>query len=138
VSLLPLLYDLILGTIDFLNGWDVDALQRAIDKCTQNSGVIEDCANDLELLSDAEMQQCSNPSRVDENIDGVLDTLPGCNPVQQGPGRATPQSNCGKTAPRILSADQVGFIKKDIPKWDGVGCAQDNLQNRLLPTKFAE
>ncbi|PVF92304.1 WSC-domain-containing protein [Serendipita vermifera] len=122
---------------DFLNGWDVDALQRAIDKCTQNSGVIEDCANDLELLSDDEMQQCSKPSRVDENIDGVLDTLPGCNPVQQGPGRATPQT-CNKPVPNILSADQVSFIKKDIPKWDGVGCAKDNLQNRLLPNKFTD
>jgi hypothetical protein len=121
-----------------LNGWDINALQTAIDKCTQQSGVIEDCQQYLELLSDAEMQDCVNPSRVDEDLSGWLPSLPGCNPVQTGPGRATPQTCPQKTTPAILSLDQVSFIKQDVPLWDGVGCAQDDLNNRLLSKKFTE
>ena len=125
---------------DFLNGWDADALARAVSKCTQQSGVIEDCAADLELLSDDEMKDCVNPSKVDEVTTGWLPSLPGCNAITSGPDRATPAKDgtCGKNVPGILSADQVGFFKKSVPFWDPVGCAADSLNNRLLPKKFTE
>jgi Domain of unknown function (DUF1996) len=125
---------------DFLNGWDQDALTTAVQKCTQQSGVIEDCAADLELLSDEEMGDCVNPSRVDEVTTGWLQSLPGCNAISGGPARATSvkDGTCGKPAPGILSADQVGFLKKTVPYWDPVGCATDSLSNRLLPNKFTE
>lgn len=122
---------------DFLNGWDETALATAINKCTQESGVIEDCAADLELWEDADMNDCRNPPQVDEITTGWLTTLPGCNTVQSGPGNSV-ASACGKAVPPILSKDQVRFIKQDIPLWDGVGCAQDNLNNRLLPQKYTE
>ncbi|CAG7855277.1 SubName: Full=Related to glyoxal oxidase {ECO:0000313/EMBL:CCA74889.1} [Serendipita indica DSM 11827] len=121
---------------DFLNGWDIAALQRALDKCTQDSGRIEDCAGDLELQDDSLMKDCINPTRVAENTLGWLPALPGCNPVTYGPGRASPQA-C-PTVPSILSLDQVGFEKKDVPFWDPVGCAKDDLNNRLLPRKFSD
>ena len=35
-------------------------------------------------------------------LGGVLSTLPGCNPIQAGPGKATQQSGCG--APTLLGA----------------------------------
>lgn len=125
---------------DFMNGWDQDALATAVQKCTQQSGLIEDCSADLELLSDDEMQDCVNPSRVSEETNGWLPSLPGCNPITSGPDRATPvkDGTCGKQVPAILSADQVGFLKTTVPFWDPVGCAADSLGNRLLPTRFTE
>jgi hypothetical protein len=121
---------------DFLNGWDETALATAINDCTSNSGVIQDCGASLELFTDDEMSQCRNPDQVDEVVTGWLDTLPGCNPVQDGPQAATKITSCGKPTPAILSLDQVSFIQQNIPLWDGVGCAQDNLNARVLPNKF--
>jgi hypothetical protein len=91
-------------------------------------------------LSDDVMGDCVNPTRVDEITTGWLPSLPGCNPISGGPAKATSvkDGTCGKPAPGILSADQVGFLKKTVPLWDPVGCAADSLQNRLLPTKFTE
>lgn len=123
---------------DFLNGWEPQALERAINECTTNSGVIEDCASIIELYSNEEMDDCRNPAQVDEVIDGWLDSLPGCNTVQFGPERATKGGECGKMTPAILSKNEVGFIRQDVPQWDGVGCAQDNLGARLLPNQFTE
>jgi len=125
---------------DFLNGWNQDALARAVAGCTQTSGVIEDCGANLELQTDEEMNDCVVPSRVGENTIGWLPSLPGCNPVTSGPDRATPvpDGTCGKSIPPILSADQVGFLKTTVPYWDPVGCAPDSLNNRVFPQRFAE
>ena len=43
---------------------------------------------------------------------GVLSALPGCNPIQQGPGNATPRSGCG--APTTLSG-----VVNSVPKTPG-------------------
>ncbi|KAG8805605.1 hypothetical protein FRC17_005437, partial [Serendipita sp. 399] len=120
---------------DFLNGWDRVALQRALDNCNQESGRIEDCPGFIDLLTDDQMKDCVNPSRVNEVTNGWLNTLPGCNPVTYGPGRATPQSGCNGAGgnEKILSKNQVGFVRKDIPLLDPVGCARDNKGARLLP-----
>ncbi|KAG8791214.1 hypothetical protein FRC16_000499 [Serendipita sp. 398] len=119
---------------DFLNGWDVPALQRALDNCNQDSGRIEDCPGFIDLLTDQQTSVCVNPTRVNEVTEGWLNTLPGCNPVSPGPGRATPQSGCNGAGgnEKILSKDQVGFVRKDLPFLDPVGCAKDNKQARLL------
>ena len=37
---------------DFLNGWDVELLQSAVDECISDSGDVEDCGV-FELRSDA-------------------------------------------------------------------------------------
>jgi hypothetical protein len=122
---------------DFLNGWDQDALTTALQKCTQDSRVIEDCQADL---SNNEMADCVNPSRVDKVTTRWLPSLPGCNTISGGPACAMSVKDgmCGKPVPAILSADQVGFLKKTVPYWDSVGCAADSLTNRLLPTRFTE
>lgn len=41
---------------DFRNGWRKEALQAAINGCTQESGVIEDCQHVLKLQSNEEMK----------------------------------------------------------------------------------
>ncbi|KAK7747605.1 hypothetical protein SLS62_009016 [Diatrype stigma] len=92
---------------DFLNGWDVPTLQRAIDTCTDDSGVIERCGA-LTLRSDDDMKACRVLPRVAEPYSGLLAVLPGCNPIQSGPEEAVPRpaSDCPGVATEI-SADPV-------------------------------
>ncbi|KAF8158279.1 hypothetical protein B0H34DRAFT_846084 [Crassisporium funariophilum] len=87
---------------DFQNGWDTNALQNAIDQCDNpndetGSGKTEACRF-LTVLPVAQADQCRTPAIVKETIDGKLAKLPGCNPIQSGPGDATmySDSNCPK------------------------------------------
>ncbi|TGO48765.1 hypothetical protein BCON_0230g00080 [Botryotinia convoluta] len=81
---------------DFVNGWDVPTLQRAVNECTDESGVIEKCPV-FKLTTNEVANGCRVPPSVHEQISGVLPKLPGCNEVQNGPGNASPQSGCGAT-----------------------------------------
>ncbi|KPV72855.1 uncharacterized protein RHOBADRAFT_55528 [Rhodotorula graminis WP1] len=65
---------------DFQNGWDVPILQRAMDECTSDSGVIEECKV-LELYDRAVEPACRKTPDVNEVVLGTLKKLPGCNPV---------------------------------------------------------
>jgi len=77
---------------DFLNGWDVDLLQEAIDQRTENSGDIGACGILKPYLQSTDDQnKCKRSSNVNEPVSGVLASLPGCNSVQAGPANATPQ-----------------------------------------------
>jgi len=78
---------------DYVFGWKGDALQKAMDTCTDIGGVPTSCKA-LTTISDAEMNKCMQAPRVQEKTDGYLPTLPGCNPVQAGPVTATAGS-CG-------------------------------------------
>lgn len=85
---------------DFLNGWDVTALQNAIDHCNNpndatGSGDTEACSY-LTVQSSSAANNCKISPSVSETTTGVLYTLPGCNPLQFGPGDATIYSdnNC--------------------------------------------
>lgn len=83
---------------DFFNGWDVDILQEAIDTCNDDSGLVSDCpVFDTITNSVAESQWCQIPAQVDEDIKGPLAALPGCNPVTDGPGEASPVTDCAVT-----------------------------------------
>jgi len=80
---------------DFMNGWDRSVLSRAVTQCTAASGVIEDCPvfqNEGRFNTDAEMSSCAAPNPSGEPISGgvVLDHLPGCVAVTEGPAPATP------------------------------------------------
>jgi hypothetical protein len=79
---------------DFLNGWDVELLQEAVDECTSDSGDVEDCGV-FRLRSDGVAGSCIVVSEVEERVDGWLERLPGCNVVQGGPGEAVPGLGCG-------------------------------------------
>ncbi|GAA5897600.1 hypothetical protein JCM6882_003529 [Rhodosporidiobolus microsporus] len=90
---------------DFLNGWDVDVLQKAVDECTADSGVIEDCpVFDLYDYDDPD-SRCWQTSAVDEVVTGTLDKLPGCNPVDYGPEDVTVCSE--DNPPSLLSTITV-------------------------------
>ncbi|KAF7887425.1 hypothetical protein EAF00_009719 [Botryotinia globosa] len=81
---------------DFVNGWDVPTLQRAVNECTDESGVIEKCPV-FKLTTNEVANGCRVPPSVHEQTSGVLSKLPGCNEVQNGPENASPQSGCGAT-----------------------------------------
>ncbi|EJD54381.1 WSC-domain-containing protein [Auricularia subglabra TFB-10046 SS5] len=115
---------------DFLSGWDTAVLQKAIDECTNDSGNISDCPV-LKLRSDEDMSNCIMPPRVPDLIDGWVNRLPGCNPVQPGPGRAKVYPNCDATK-KMLSKSEATFLTK-VDGWTPLGCARDDMSKRAMP-----
>lgn len=122
---------------DFVNGWDGEVLQRAITRCTDDSGVIERCA-EFTLIPDDDMRACKVLPRVDEKVtSGVLPALPGCNPVQSGPQLATSPTSCPvpsypteiASSPILPFTDVIGTLG-----WRYVACGLDgnNLPGRTL------
>ncbi|KAK3491444.1 hypothetical protein B0T13DRAFT_74989 [Neurospora crassa] len=80
---------------DFMNGWDEDFLQQAVNTCTNLSGRIQDCPI-FNIQSEAEQNQCTfdkNPevsqmlkSSLNEKTTGVIgDSLPGGVKIAYGP-----------------------------------------------------
>ncbi|KAI0973903.1 WSC domain-containing protein [Xylaria arbuscula] len=116
---------------DFLNGWDIPTLQKAINECTAASGNIEECGA-FTLRNDDDMKACKVLPRVNETVSGILQALPGCNAVQAGPEPAIQQPNCTDVAeigdpilPFTDMSKQMG--------WKYVACAQDPAgQSRTL------
>ena len=98
---------------DYVFGSEGDALQSAMDKCTSIRGRPTNCT-ELKIQTDEEMNACAQAPRVDEKIGAgecelwcrrlfraplmncyaVIEALPGCNPIQQGPEPATLISGC--------------------------------------------
>ena len=79
---------------DFLNGWDVNVLQQAVENCTADSGVLEDCSvfTSQNLLNNNTV--CSAAKTFKEPVLGQLSSLPGCNPVSIGPASAVSSPPC--------------------------------------------
>ncbi|VDC06984.1 unnamed protein product [Peniophora sp. CBMAI 1063] len=78
---------------DFYNGWNQDILQQAVDQCTNDSGVLEDCGvftGQNLIISDDTANSCSATDPIGVNVDGVLPYLPNCVAIQDGPQEATP------------------------------------------------
>ncbi|TDZ21842.1 hypothetical protein Cob_v005236 [Colletotrichum orbiculare MAFF 240422] len=91
---------------DFLNGWDISVLQQAVTQCTDSSGNLEKCKV-FQFFDDEMRNGCRVPVKVNEPVTGQLNTLPGCNSVQDGPQNAQPQADCGATTQ--ISEPQWGF-----------------------------
>ncbi|KZP14800.1 hypothetical protein FIBSPDRAFT_867937 [Athelia psychrophila] len=78
---------------DFQSGWDQTAMQNAIDHCNNpndstGSGNTTACPY-LTVIDAAVANTCKINPVVNEATGGVLAKLPGCNPIQAGPGNAT-------------------------------------------------
>lgn len=79
-------------SVDFINAWNVDILQKATDQCTNDSGRIEDCGvletHDLNTAAYTDSPTCRKTTSVNELVTGNLEKLPGNNPIQKGPDNA--------------------------------------------------
>jgi len=85
---------------DFQNGWDTTALQNAIDKCNNpndatGQGDTAACTY-LTVIDASVANECKLSPAFSEQTGGNLTYLPGCNPLQYGPGDSTiySDSNC--------------------------------------------
>lgn len=115
---------------DFYNGWDQDILQQAVDQCTNDSGVLEDCGvftGQNLIITDDAANSCSAIDPVGVPVDGVLDFLPNCVAIQDGPQEAkpgvltpgcTPVSSTNTTAPKssapTASSSQANSVTSGI------------------------
>ncbi|KAL8959074.1 MAG: hypothetical protein Q9193_003998 [Seirophora villosa] len=86
--------------MDFLNGWKPGVLAKAIRGCDiGNTGDPLDspqCFGAGSVQSEADKEACTIAPVVKQDIGnkGALNALPGCNPIQPGPGLATKATNC--------------------------------------------
>ncbi|ORY87960.1 hypothetical protein BCR37DRAFT_390463 [Protomyces lactucae-debilis] len=75
---------------DFVNGWDFNVLQQAIDTCTADSGVFTDCKL-FDVIDYQTAAKCQKQPGTTEQVTGTMSKLPGNNPVTYGPGPASMQ-----------------------------------------------
>ena len=104
-------------------------LQEAIDTCNDEGGDINECGA-VTLQPNSVTDGCILERSVHEDVDNVLDTLPGCNPISAGPEDAEPVTGCGAT-------DEIGtpiHYYKDMTAegWAWMGCTVDSQASRVL------
>ncbi|KAI5924067.1 hypothetical protein F4810DRAFT_143444 [Camillea tinctor] len=104
---------------DFINGWDEDFLQNAVDECTNLSGRVEDCSvftNNGPLQTLDEMTSCKfdmPSSLLDENCAALnLASLPGNVQIQYGPQEATAGGHSSGSNPFDDFTSFVGSVFK--------------------------
>ncbi|KFZ08439.1 hypothetical protein V502_09355 [Pseudogymnoascus sp. VKM F-4520 (FW-2644)] len=78
---------------DFVNGWDVPTLQKAVTECTNLSGVVEDC-HVFDFFADDKVDTCKIQPTISEEIQGTLAALPGCNTPSGEGARAVAAKDC--------------------------------------------
>ncbi|KAK2061374.1 hypothetical protein LY76DRAFT_507915 [Colletotrichum caudatum] len=89
---------------DFIAAWDEDVLQKIIDTCNAGSSGMDKCPGLLKGLNTD--KDCTIPSPLNEVTDGVLQSLPGDNPLSGfsfgpllGGGAAVKPVNPASSAP---------------------------------------
>ncbi|KAL6708576.1 hypothetical protein ACN47E_002557 [Coniothyrium glycines] len=115
---------------DFLNGWDIAVLQRAIDLCGDGIARPEECPA-VTMFTREQSSACKLPASVTENVKGRLAKLPGCNPVTYGPDRAVRQQ-CDDTA-TLGAFDTRSVDLTQLLRWEYLGCGSDAVAARALP-----
>ena len=112
---------------DFMNGWDVDVLQDAVDNCHNMNGDINACQVLKPYIDQDAAHACTLTSQVvNEDVQGPLSALPGCNPIQVPTG----------SAPKCAApAAQPGFkstVDPLVSGWTDVGCIAEGSGGRAL------
>lgn len=109
---------------DFLNGWEKGVLEKATAQtggcncgCGCGQTEMEQCfgAENVNKNEDTEFQQCSVMGANSAEAAPVLDTLPGCNPIQSGPADATAASGPGCTAAPVAGGDKSSAVASMTP-----------------------
>lgn len=126
---------------DFMNGWKTDVLTAAIKQCLNNdslNGEISKCPPLAASTTPFFSTNCpERPPIVNETVRGIVDKLPGCNPVTKGPGRA-PQQICAtqpplnKIIPDTGAAAVEPSVGDKVGTWAYVGCAAELSNSRSL------
>ncbi|MCJ1402937.1 hypothetical protein MMC11_006158 [Xylographa trunciseda] len=121
---------------DFVNGWDVQLLQNAINEfTTDNAGDADNVYyNNYFTAPAVSGQQCSLPPMVNEQVTGLLDALPGCNPVTNTPG---PVSDCAATKTLGTYTSSI-FTDETSKGWAYLGCGVDTYGNPALQGPFQD
>ncbi|VUC23469.1 unnamed protein product [Clonostachys rosea] len=90
---------------DFMAGWDTDILQNVIDNCNTGNGGMLKCPGVEE-----NKEKCTIETPVDEIIGGVLDQLPGNNPISGwGVGaNPAPQPSGSSSSSAVASSTAAG------------------------------
>ncbi|KAL8720556.1 MAG: hypothetical protein Q9225_002602 [Loekoesia sp. 1 TL-2023] len=109
--------------MDFLNGWKPGVLAKAIKGCDiGNTGDPLDspqCFGPGSVQSESDKQACTIAPVVNQDIgkNGPLNQLPGCNPIQAGPGPATKATNCagGSVSPPTSVSKPITSSKGAFP-----------------------
>jgi hypothetical protein len=114
---------------DFLNGWEKGVLEKATAQsggcncgCGCGQEEMEQCFGSANVNkdSDASWKSCGDVS-TSEGGDGapVVETLPGCNPMQSGPADATPVTGAGCAATALPGSGSGGDKSKSSVAVDG-------------------
>ncbi|KAH6893527.1 hypothetical protein B0T10DRAFT_592516 [Thelonectria olida] len=130
---------------DFMNGWNTNVLTAAIKQCINNdttAGSVSACPPLAQSQTPYFSTNCpERPPIINETVKGMLDSLPGCNPVTSGPDKA-PQQACS-TQPAINSNSDSGSnsmfnpaVGDKLGNWAYVGCASE-LSNARTLSKYA-
>ncbi|ODA82763.1 hypothetical protein RJ55_01272 [Drechmeria coniospora] len=89
---------------DFMAGWDEKLLQHIIDTCDVGTAGMDKCPGLFHGLNKDE--GCTTKPATDEKVDGVLDALPGKNPLTgwaYGGGDIQPPLDEAGTQPKVSS-----------------------------------
>ncbi|MCJ1431025.1 hypothetical protein MMC27_000375 [Xylographa pallens] len=115
---------------DFVNGWDVELLQKGIDEFTTNDAGSADNVYSTGIFTAPAIsgQQCSLPPMVNEQVTGTLDALPGCNPVTNSPA-PVPDCAASKTLGSFTSSIYTDETSKG---WAYLGCGVDTYGSPAL------
>ena len=101
-----------------MNGWESGVLEKAIsenDGCTCGCGCgqeqMEQCFGSANVNKDDDKDwaSCSASSPRDGDAAAVLDSLPGCNPLQYGPASATMATGPGCTAAPVAAPTSSNY-----------------------------
>lgn len=122
---------------DYVFGWEGDSLKRAMDVCTGVDGLVTTCPV-LTVQTTEEMNKCRLPVKVKEVIEDKcqfivalfrplleklmddfsdLKQLPGCNPIQRGPGYATVPKRCNAISTTINAPSPTYPPAVVVPPW---------------------
>ena len=115
---------------DFVNGWDVQLLQKAIDEFTTDDAGDADNIYYNNYFTEPAVSgtQCSLPPMVNEQVNGVLAALPGCNPVTDNP---VPATNCLATTTLGTYTSSI-YTDMTAKGWEYLGCGIDEYGNTAL------
>lgn len=124
---------------DFLNGWDMDVQTAAMKECMNNggSGSIDECAPFKASKDPYASWNCpEQPPTVNETVKGLIDALPGCNPVTGYQTSNVSTTNCPATLnnnPAVSSTPMFNPAPGAmLGNWSYLGCSKDTRVNHTL------